>query len=62
MARRVVDTTVDLTVPEHKAGSPVTLTLSPLDPGVVFEKIVLDFGGYAPSYLYGEESPRRVER
>ena len=62
VARRVVDTTVDLTVPEHKAGSPVTLTLSPLDPGVVFEKIVLDFGGYAPSYLYGEESPRRVER
>ena len=34
-----------------------TLTLTPLDPGIVFEKIVVDFGGYQPSYLYGPESP-----
>lgn len=61
VARRVVEKTVTLPVPAHKAGEAVNLKLMPLDPGIVFEKIVLDFGGYKPSYLFGEESPcRRV--
>ncbi|MDE6335164.1 MAG: hypothetical protein K2L34_01220, partial [Muribaculaceae bacterium] len=34
-----------------------SLTLSPLDPGIVFEKIVVDFGGYEPAYLFGNETP-----
>lgn len=29
-----------------------TLTLKPLDPGIVFEKIVVDFGGYRKTYLF----------
>lgn len=62
VSRRVVDRTVELTVPEHKDGTVLVLSMSPLDPGAVFEKIVLDFGGYTPSYLYGEESPKSVER
>lgn len=62
VARRVVDRTVELTVPEHKDGTVLILSMSPLDPGAVFEKVVLDFGGYTPSYLYGEESPKSVER
>ena len=33
------------------------LVVEPLDPGIVFEKIVIDFGGYVPSYLMGNESP-----
>lgn len=33
------------------------LNVEPLDPGIVFEKFVIDFGGYEPSYLMGEESP-----
>ncbi len=60
VARRVVEKCVTLPVPAHEGDRPVTLTLSPLDPGVVFEKIVLDFGGYSPSYLHGEESPCKV--
>jgi hypothetical protein len=32
------------------------LTLQPKHPGIVFEKIVVDFGGYRPSYLYMPES------
>ena len=32
------------------------LTLHPCHPGIVFEKIVIDFGGYQPSYLFGKES------
>jgi hypothetical protein len=35
------------------------LTLTPLDPGIVFEKIVVDFGGYKNSYLFGNESPNK---
>ena len=62
VARRVVDRTVELTVPEHKDDAVLILLLSPLDPGAVFEKIVLDYGGYTPSYLYGEESPKSVKR
>ena len=33
------------------------LVLRPLDPGIVFEKIVLDYGGYTPRVLFGDESP-----
>ena len=33
------------------------LVLRPLDPGIVFEKIVLDYGGYTPRFLFGNESP-----
>jgi hypothetical protein len=32
------------------------LTITPQHPGIVFEKIVVDFGGYKPQYLFGEES------
>jgi hypothetical protein len=35
------------------------LTLTPLDPGIVFEKIIVDFGGYKNSYLFGNESPNK---
>jgi hypothetical protein len=30
-----------------------------MDPGIVFEKIVVDFGGYEDSYLFGNESPNK---
>ncbi|MDE6340069.1 MAG: glycosyhydrolase, partial [Muribaculaceae bacterium] len=35
------------------------LEISPIDPGIVFEKIVIDLGGYHPSYLFGKESEIR---
>jgi len=34
-----------------------TLTLRPLDPGVVFQKIIVDCGGYEETYLKMQESP-----
>ena len=34
-----------------------TLSIRPIEPGTVFEKIVIDCGGYRKSYLFGEESP-----
>ena len=35
------------------------LEVKPLDSGIVFEKFVIDFGGYKESYLMGDESPHR---
>lgn len=57
VARRVVEKVVKLPVPASDKDGSLTLTLSPLDPGIVFEKIVVDAGGYRKSYLFGEESP-----
>ena len=53
VARRVVETVSELPA----EGGWATLTLRPLDPGIVFEKVVLDYGGYTPQFLFGEESP-----
>ena len=54
VASRVVEKVVELPVGE---GSDHELTLQPKHPGIVFEKIVVDCGGYKPSYLYMDESP-----
>lgn len=54
VARRTVESVVRLPIgnaSQHK------LILHPLDPGIVFEKIVIDFGGYRNQYLFGQESP-----
>ena len=53
IARRVVEQVVEL--PVGKDGMH-ELTLQPRHPGIVFEKIVVDFGGYKPSYLFMNES------
>lgn len=56
VARRVVEKSV--TLPISKGGEHI-LELRPIDPGTVFEKIVIDLGGYNPSYLFGRETPCR---
>ena len=55
VARRVVENTVKLPVSQRSVHE---LTLRPLSPGIVFEKIVVDYGGYRPQYLFGVESER----
>ena len=54
VARRVVEKTV--TLPLGKADIH-ELTITPRHPGIVFEKIVVDLGGYQQQYLFGNESP-----
>lgn len=56
VASRVIERTVCL-----KAGNEGLniLVFKALDPGVVLEKIVVDFGGYEPTFLYMDESPVR---
>ena len=58
VARRIVEKTVELPVGTAGDGSH-ELTIHPCHPGIVFEKIVVDFGGYQPSYLFMDESAYR---
>jgi hypothetical protein len=57
VARRVVESVV--TLPFDASKKEHTLTLSPNDPAIVFEKIVVDAGGYQPEFLFGEESEKK---
>jgi hypothetical protein len=53
VARRIVEKVVTLPVTKADVHE---LTIHPCHPGIVFEKIVIDFGGYRPSYLFMNES------
>ena len=54
VARRVVEKTVTLPVTREANGLSY-LEFSPVEPAVVLEKLVLDWGGYTPQYLFGRE-------
>ena len=54
VAGRVAVEKIELPLPE--GASVYDLEIQPLDPGIVFEKIVVDFGGYKGGYLLGTES------
>ena len=53
VARRVVEKIVGFKVDKSNYH---TLTITPKHPGIVFEKFVIDFGGYKGEYLFGKES------
>ena len=55
VARRVVESVVTLPIDASKGSH--LLTLTPDDPAILFEKIVIDAGGYEPQFLFGQESP-----
>jgi hypothetical protein len=59
VASRVVEKEVELPVGE---GDLHTLTIHPQDPGIVFEKIVIDLGGYQRQFLFGNESPKTYQK
>ena len=54
VASRVVEKVVELPVTHQEVHS---LTIQPKHPGIVFEKIVIENGGYQPQFLFGQESP-----
>ena len=58
IARRVVENKVTLPI---GTGEQHTLTIHPKHSGIVFEKIVVDFGGYKNTYLFGNESEVRKQ-
>ena len=53
IARRIVEKEIELPISQKDFHE---FTIRPQHPGIVFEKIVVDFGGYKPSYLYMPES------
>ena len=55
VARRVVESVITLPIDASKGSH--LLTLAPDDPAILFEKIVIDAGGYKPQFLFGQESP-----
>ncbi len=57
VARRIVESVI--TLPLDVSKDVHQLTLHPDDPAIVFEKIVVDAGGYQPQFLFGRESPLR---
>jgi len=59
VASRVVESKVTLPVPAIDDAGRLSLQITPLDPAIVFEKIVVDLGGYSPSRLHMHESPLR---
>ena len=54
VARRVVETVSELPA----AAGWQEIVVRPLDPGIVFEKVIVDYGGYTAQFLFGEESSR----
>lgn len=51
-ASRIIENKTQVTIPAGK----LQLVIEPLDPGIVFEKIIVDFSGnYKPTFLYGKE-------
>lgn len=58
VARRVVKKNATLQLPASTDGIQ-TLVVKPLDPGIVFQKIIVDFGGYQETYLFMDESPNK---
>ncbi len=54
VAGRVAVEKIDLELPEGV--EEYELEIQPLDPGIVFEKVIVDFGGYEGGYLMGTES------
>ncbi len=56
VAGRVIEKEVTLGLPASDGDGMRTLVFHPLDPGIVLEKIVVDYGGYKPSRLFMEES------
>lgn len=61
VATRVIETVTEFEVgpgyQENELDEVHTLTISPIDPGLCLEKIVIDLGGYQKQHLFGNEAP-----
>lgn len=55
VATRIIETKTPLNIINNE-GTHI-ITISPIDQGMVLEKIVVDYGGYEPQHLFGTESP-----
>jgi len=66
VATRVIEKVVDLKLEQNNKTTKEqknnihTLTISPIEPGMVLEKIVIDYGGYQPQHLFGTETGIKI--
>ena len=58
VARRIVEKEIKFDLPNTSDGMQ-TMTFRPLDPGIVLEKLIIDYGGYKKSYLFMNESKNK---
>lgn len=57
-AARLVEKVEIFTIQVNRNGN-YTLTIEPLDPGIILYKVVIDNGGYEETYLKMDESPKK---
>lgn len=62
VADRVVDNEIQMAVGNPDENGYHTLELNPMDPDVIFTKIVIDAGGWEKGRLFGEETPYTKEK
>jgi len=60
VATRVIETVNPMAINGKSEGTH-TLSIAPIEPGMVLEKIVIDYGGYTRSHLFGTESRFEAE-
>ncbi|NDV81583.1 glycosyl hydrolase 115 family protein [Bacteroides sp. 51] len=56
-AERIIETVLELPLPQGNGAGEYSLILRPLNPGIVFQKIIVDLGGYEDTRLKMPESP-----
>ncbi len=61
VATRIIETVTELNTVDQNTDSHI-ITISPIDGGMVLEKIVVDYGGYEKQHLFGTESPMVNEK
>lgn len=60
VATRVIEKVVEINV--NNKANVHTLTIAPIEPGMVLEKIVIDYGGYQRQHLFGTETAQKVQK
>ena len=58
VATRIIETSTTFNINNNNIHS---LSIKPIEPGLVVEKIVIDYGGYQKQHLFGTESEFRLE-
>lgn len=60
VATRIIETETDLKT-SNTSDNMHIITITPIDPGMALEKIIVDYGGYEKQHLFGTESSFKNE-
>lgn len=56
VATRVIEKVIEFNLNANSTSNVHTVTIRPLDPGMVIENVVVDFGGYQHQHLFGSKA------